>query len=114
MDNTNAFDFDYGVSGQYTMPWKIQLSTTMRMYSRRGYSEPAMNSNELIWDAQVSRTFFGERLLVRIMGTDILQQKCNYSYSVNGQGRTETWQLHTPCYAMLRIAYRFNKNPKGK
>ena len=110
----NAFDFSYGISGQYTFPWKLQVSTDMKMYSRRGYGERAMNSDELVWNASVSYPFLKGRLVVKVDAFDMLNQLSDTRYVVNGQGRTETWRLTMPRYAMLRIAYRFNKNPKNK
>ena len=114
MYNINAFDFNYGLSGQYTFPWKIQFATDLKMYSRRGYEEPSMNSDELVWNASVSRPFLDGRLLVKVDGFDLLHQLSNTRYTVNGQGRTETWQLCMPRYAMLRVSYKFNRNPKKK
>lgn len=105
----NGYDFDYGISGQYTLPWKIQLSTSLKMFSRRGYDEPAMNSDELMWDAQISRSFLGDKLQVRLVGQDLLNQKCNYRYTIDGQGRTEQWTLYMPSFLMLRVSYKFNK-----
>jgi len=113
-NNINAFDFSYGLSGQYTFPWKIQLATDLKMYSRRGYEESSMNTNELVWNASVSRPFLKGKLVVKIDAFDILGQLSNTRYTVNGQGRTETWQLMMPRYAMLRVAYKFNKMPKNK
>ena len=110
----NAFDFSYGISGQYTFPWKLQVSTDMKMYSRRGYGELAMNSDELVWNASVSYPFLKGRLVVKVDAFDMLNQLSDTRNVVNGQGRTETWRLTMPRYAMLRIAYRFNKNPKNK
>ncbi|MCR5533559.1 MAG: outer membrane beta-barrel family protein [Bacteroidaceae bacterium] len=112
MNNINAFNFSYGISGQYTFPWKIQLATDLKMYSRRGYEEPSMNTNEPVWNASLSRPFMKGNLIVKVDAFDILNQLSNTRYIVNGQGRTETWQLMMPRYAMLRIAYRFNKMPK--
>lgn len=102
----NGYDYDYGLSGQYTLPWKIQFSTSLKMFCRRGYDEPAMNSDELIWDAQISRSFLQDKLLVRLIGQDLLSQKCNYRYTVNGQGRTEQWSLYMPSFLMLRLSYK--------
>ena len=117
LDNVSeisAFDFSYGISGQYTLPWKIQLATDLKMYSRRGYEEPSMNTDELVWNASVSRPFLKGKLVVRVDGFDILNQLSSTRYIVNGQGRTETWQLCMSRYAMLRVAYKFNRNPKNK
>ena len=113
-ENINAFDFSYGLSGQYTLPWKIQLATDLKMYSRRGYNEPSMNTDELVWNASLSRAFLKEKLVVQLNAYDLLNQLSTTRYVVNGQGRTETWQLTVPRYAMLKVAYKFNKNPKKK
>lgn len=110
----NAFDFSYGLSGQYTLPWKIQIATDLKMYSRRGYEESSMNTNELVWNASLSRAFLKEKLVVQLNAYDLLNQLSTTRYVVNGQGRTETWQLTVPRYAMLKVAYKFNKNPKKK
>lgn len=112
--NINAFDFSYGLSGQYTFPGKIQLATDLKMYSRRGYGEVSMNTNELVWNASISRPFINGKLVVKVDAFDILNQLSNTRYTVNGQGRTEIWQLCMPRYAMLRVSYKFNKNPKTK
>lgn len=112
--NINAFDFSYGLSGQYIFPWKIQLATDLKMYSRRGYEEPSMNTNELVWNTSVSRPFLKGKLIVKVDAFDILNQLSCTRYVVNGQGRTETWQLCMPRYAMLKISYKFNKMPKNK
>ena len=112
--NTNAFDFSYGISGQYNLPWKIQFSTSLKMYSRRGYTDYSMNSDELIWNASATKTLLQGALLVKVEGFDMLSQRSTARYMANGQGRTEIWQMTMPAYAMLRVAYKFNKNPKKK
>jgi hypothetical protein len=109
-----AFDYSYGISGQYILPWKIQLSSDLKMYSRRGYEESSMNTDELVWNASVSRPFLKGKLIVKLDAIDILNQISNTRYVVNGQGRIETWQLCMPRYAMFRVAYKFNKNPKKR
>lgn len=111
-NDISAFDFSYGLSGQYTFPWKIQLATDLKVYCRRGYEEPSMNRDEPVWNASVSRPFMKGKLVVKLDAFDVLNQLSGTRYFVNGQGRTETWQLTMPRYAMLRIAYKFNKNPK--
>lgn len=73
-----------------------------------------MNRDELVWNASVSRPFMKGKLVVKLDAFDVLNQLSATRYFVNGQGRTETWQLTMPRYAMLRVAYKFNKNPKKK
>ena len=90
------------------------MATDLKMYSRRGYEESSMNTNELVWNASLSRAFLKEKLVVQLNAYDLLNQLSTTRYVVNGQGRTETWQLTVPRYAMLKVAYKFNKNPKKK
>ncbi len=110
----NAFDFNYGLNGQYTFPFGITLATDMKMYSRRGYGSSAMNSNDFVWNASISRTFLKNRLVATLQAFDILHQLSQTTYSVNSQGRTETWQRSLPNYLMLTMQWKFNKNPQKK
>jgi hypothetical protein len=48
------------------------------------------------------------------MAFDILHQLSSTQYSVNAQGRTETWHNCIPRYALLTLAYKFQKMPKKK
>ena len=41
-------------------------------------------------------------------------QVSNTQYTVNAQGRTETWYRSLPHYVMAHLVYHWNKNPKKK
>jgi hypothetical protein len=110
----NAFNYNYGFSLRYTFPFKIMLSTDMKMYSWRGYNEPSMNTDNLVWNASLSKSFLKGKITAMLEGFDLLHQLSNVSYVVNGQGRTETWQRGLPNYLMLHLSYHFNHNPKKK
>ena len=111
----NAFDFDYGASVTYTIPWvKLTLATDLRMYSRRGYYSSMMNDNHLVWNALLSRSFFKQKLTAKLQAFDLLHQLSSTQYSVNAQGRTETWNNCIPRYVMLSLQYKFQKMPKKK
>jgi hypothetical protein len=109
-----ACDFDYGLTSQVELPWNFQLSTDLTMYSRRGYADPSMNTNELVWNARLSKRFFHGNLICMFDGFDILGNLSNVRLTVNAQGRTETWTNVTPHYAMFHIIYRLNRQPKKK
>ncbi len=109
----NAFDFDYGASLTYTIPWvKVSLGTDIRMFSRRGYYSDMMNDNHLVWNAQLSRSFLKNKLTAKVQAFDLLHQLSNTQYSINAQGRTETWNNCIPRYVMLTLQYKFSKMPK--
>lgn len=114
-ETLNATDFQYGLSARYTLP---RLNTTLsadgNMYSRRGYGSNELNTDDFVLNASVSQPFFKGKLIARIEAFDLLHQLSNTQYSVNAQGRTETWYRSLPHYVMAHLVYHWNKNPKKK
>lgn len=109
----DANDFQYGWNATYTIPvLKLTIATDMTMFSRRGYESSVMNTDELIWNAQVTRSFCKGALTTKVQAFDLLQNLSSTRYSVNAQGRTETWNNCIPRYVMCSIAYKINKKPK--
>jgi len=108
-------DFQYGTTLQYTVPLiKLNIATDLTMYSRQGYESAMMNTNDLVWNAQLSRTMLKGRLTAKLTAYDILHELSNKRYSVNAQGRTETWYNSVPRYVMFSLAYRLHVKPKKK
>ena len=112
--NIHAGDYNIGMNVQITLPWKLQLTTDLTMFARRGYQLSEINTTDWIWNAQLSRSFIDKRLLVTLQGFDMLRQLSNTQYIMNAQGRTETWNNSIPRYVMLSLSWRFNVNPKKK
>ncbi|MDD4759920.1 MAG: outer membrane beta-barrel protein [Bacteroidaceae bacterium] len=110
--NMNVWDFQYGVTELWNLPLKLQLSTDLTMFSRRGYELKSMNTNDLVWNARLSRTFLNGNLTCFVDGFDILGKLSNIYRSVNAQGRTETRYNVVPRYVMLHVIYRLNVQPK--
>ena len=84
------------------------------MYSRRGYADPATNTNELVWNARLTKRFLRGNLLLQLDALDLLGQLSNVRRTINAQGRTETWSNVMPRYALLHVIYRLSKQPKRK
>jgi hypothetical protein len=110
----NAYDFNYGMTAEYKFFKKIDFASDIKMYSRRGYSDSFVNTNNLIWNASVGSSFFNGKMITRLEGFDLLHQLTSVQYYVNGQGRTETWHNNIPSYVMLHLIYRLNVTPKKK
>ena len=53
-------------------------------------------------------------ILLYLSFSGALAQVSNTQYTVNAQGRTETWYRSLPHYVMLHLVYHWNKNPKKK
>ena len=108
----SLWDFNYGLNALITMPWNMQLSTDLTMYSRRGYANSGSNTNDLVWNARISKTIPKLNLTLALDGFDILGNLSNISQVLNSQGRTETYRNSLPRYVMLHAIYRLNLKPK--
>jgi len=91
----------------------MQFSTDLTEYSRRGYEDHSMNTNELVWNARLSKRI-GGNISIMLDGFDILGNLSNVRRTINAQGRTESYYNVIPSYVMLHAIYRLNIQPKKK
>jgi len=110
----SAVDFSYGMSARVALPWKLELATDLNVYSRRGYADRTMNTNDVVWNARLSRTFLGGRLTCLVDGYDILGQLPYVYQSINGQGRREVHFNSLHQYVMAKVILKLSKKPKNK
>ena len=105
----DTWSFGYGFNTNIQMPWGMQLHTDLGMSSRRGYNDASLNTNELLWNAQLSQSFLtGKPLTVSLQFYDILHQQSNLSRSINAMSRTDNEYNAINAYAMLHVIYRVN------
>ena len=112
--NFSAFTCRTSLAAILKLPWKLDLSTDLNLYTRTGYADAALNTNDFVWNARLSRPFFKGKFLVLLDGFDILGQLSNVTRVMNAQGRTETYTNVMPRYVLLHAVWRFNKQPKKK
>lgn len=109
----NAFDYQYGMTTRYTIPvLKTTLSLDWNMYCRRGYGNQDLNTDDFVMNGSISQPFLKGKLIVGLEAFDLFHQLSAVQYTINAQGRTETWNRTLPNYVMLHIVYHFNKQPK--
>lgn len=107
--NLDTWQFTYGADLNFTMPWGMTLSTDIHMNSRRGYNESSMNTNELIWNAQIGQGFLtGKPLTITLQFYDILKRQSNFSRAISAYSRTDTEYNAINSYVMLHAIYRMN------
>ena len=107
--NQDTWNFSYGFNTTAQLPWGMQLTTNLNMTSRRGYSDASMNTNELIWNAQISQSFLkGKPLSVRLEFYDILGQQSSFTRTLNAMMRSDSESNAINSYVMLRVNYRLN------
>ena len=102
----NTTRFAYGGNIQYTTDFGLSVATNISMNSRRGYDDDAMNTNELLWNAQISQTFLNKAATISLQFNDILHRQSNISRSINAQRRSDTWTNAINSYVMLHFICR--------
>ena len=79
------------------------------MNSRRGFSDASMNTNELIWNMQLSQSFLrGKPLTISVQFYDLLKQQSNISRTINSMMRSDTEYNSVNNYVMVHAIYRLN------
>ena len=105
----DTWQFNYGGQVIFRAPFGLEISTNIHENSRRGYNDPSSNTNELIWNGQISQTFLKSKtLVVAINFYDLLGEQSNYNRWVGATGRSDTRYNGVNSYAMLHVRYRLN------
>ena len=118
--NLETWNYNYGGNMQLNLnqlngrassnaaSWPV-LSTDFHCYSKRGYADETLNTDELIWNAQLSYSFLrGKVLTVMLQWYDILHEQTNFTRTVNANGWTDREVNAITSYAMLHVSYRMN------
>lgn len=107
--NRDTWFFNYGGNVVINMPWDMQFSSDISQQSRRGYDDASMNTNELIWNAQLSQNFLKQKnATVSVQWYDILRNRSSISRSLSATSRSDTWTNAIHSYVMVHVIYRFN------
>ena len=116
--NLDTWQFTYGTDITVNAPWGMSFTTGAHMQSRRGYSDSSMNTNEFVWNAQISQGLLrGKPLTLSLQFYDLLHQMSSFSRTISATQRTDTYSNSINSYMMLHAIYRFNafggKNSSG-
>ena len=108
--NLDTYTFSYGPSTNIQLPWwELKISSDIGMNSRRGFSDPEFNTNELIWNAQIAKSFLAQNAAtISVQFYDILGQQSNVSRVVNATMRSDTWYNTVNSYFMVHFIYKLN------
>ena len=107
--NLDTWQFSYGPSMTLTAPWGTSLNSSLSISSRRGYNDSSMNTDEFVWNAQLSQSFLkGKPLTIMLQFYDILRQQSTFSRAISATSRTDTEYNAVNSYALLHVVYRLN------
>ena len=110
----DTWNFAYGANANVNLSFGLSFSTDIRMSSRRGYSDASMNTNELLWNAQIAQSFLKNKAAtLSIQFYDILQQQSNVSRMISATQRTDSWNNAINSYFMVHFIYKLNIFPGG-
>ena len=107
--NMDTWNFAYGANANVNFDWGMSISTDIRMTSRRGYSDNSMNTNELVWNAQIAQSFLKDKAAtISLQFYDILHKQSNVSRVINATMRSDSWNNAINAYCMVHFIYRLN------
>ena len=107
--NMDTWNFAYGANANFNFDFGLSISTDIRMTSRRGYSDRSMNTNELLWNAQIAQSFLkNNAATISIQFYDILQKQSNVSRTLTATQRTDSWTNAINSYFMVHFIYKLN------
>ena len=112
--NFTATTVQYGINGNFVLPYNLSIATDLNLYARRGFAYKELNTTDLVWNARLSYAPKGGNWVFMLDGFDLLHQLSNITHNINAQGRTETWTNVLPRYALLHIRYKFDKRPQKR
>ena len=104
--NMDTYDFGYGGNLQITFPWNMTFTTDITEQGRRGYNDASMNTNELVWNMQLSQTFLRNSLILSVKAYDILHQRSAISRALSATSRSDTWDKAINTFVMFHITYK--------
>lgn len=110
----DTWSFAYGVNANFIFDFGLSISTDISMSSRRGYVASSMNTNELLWNAQIAQSFLKNKAAtVSLQFYDILQKQSNISRVLTATQRTDSWNNAINSYFMVHFIYKLNIFPGG-
>ena len=107
--NLETWNFDYGADLNINTDFGLRFSTDLRINSRRGYSSAEMNTNEVLWNAQISHSFLKDKsATLSIQFYDILREQSSISRNISAYQRTDSWTYGIHSYCMVHFIYKLN------
>ena len=105
----NTANLYYGLRLQVMLPWQIRLGNTFMVNTARGYLNEDLNGDRFIWNAQISRAFFRDRLIVAMKGYDMLAQISNIYHTSTPISTTEVSSNVVPRSFLLTLTWKMHK-----
>lgn len=108
--NTEFFRYSYGFNGLVHLPYGFTVSTDIERVVRTGYEDDSFNTDEILWDAQLSYAFLKEKkATLSFEINDILHEKSIVTRDITATSRSESRRDNVFfSYWMVHFIYKFN------
>lgn len=104
-----TYDYNWGGNIQYYLPWGFEIYSDITNNIRLGYGYDSKNRNNIIWNGQVTKSFFKRKeLLLRLKIYDILHQETSLFRSITSTAIRDTEYNALGSYCMLHVILRLN------
>lgn len=114
-ETLSQVDYLYTLNLDTQLPFNVTFNTDMNLFMRRGYGDQSMNTNEWVWNANLSRCIDKRKAwVVKLSAHDLLGQISAVHKTINAQGRVETVSNTITQNIMLHLIWKFNKQPSKK
>lgn len=110
----DALHCNYGIAGNFKLPYGFGISTDFMFYTRDGYGSKQLDTTDAIWNMRLTYAPRKSHWVFMVDGFDMLHQLSNVNYAVNAQGRTVTYTNTLPRYVMFSLQYRLNIQPRKR
>lgn len=108
-NNLDTWNFSYGTEINLIFENGLSFATDLSESSRRGFSTKSMNTNELLWNAQISKSFLkGNALTITAQWNDILRNRSNISRAIDAMRSSDTRYNAIYSYGMITAIYKLN------
>ncbi len=110
--NLDTWTYNYGGNVTFSTPFNLSFSSDIQMQCRRGYEDASMNTDELIWNAQLSQSLKkwlnNHDLTISVQWYDILGQRSNISRTISATMRSDSYTNAINSYLMVHLIYKLN------
>ncbi len=111
-NNNNYFTYGGRFEGEVTLPWKLELNTSVNADLRQRINAFASNTNLVIWNAAlVKKIFKKDAGKISLYANDILNDNKGFTRTINSTFVSDDRFQRISRYFMLKFEWSFTKNP---
>lgn len=106
--NRETMDYEARLDANFNLPWSIILSSDLSYRYYDGYQD-GFDNHELIWNAQIAKSFLkNNSATIRFKVLDLLGKQNNLSRKVSESAIVDTRYNSLGSYFLLQFSYKLN------